>query len=361
MDTKNKQYETADAHIRYIQTLKEYNRLKEEFPDQNNSEFYKKVEEAEREYKRLVLEYRTRIYTDAGLELPEIIFEREILAEKKAKRNAIIRKKSLQKFTYFAGVCLLFFVGRETFKAINEYFYEEGFTYVLSGTVTNNHNNAEMIYMGYNNSTNILLDSLLVDSAKIVNGKFKFKGKTYYPVPVFISPDIHNIYYRSTEKTSVLYIEPQKEVTCIINLKHPFDSIKVYNSPTDNDFRYAIKRMKPFEDYRVRLWHQIDSLEDNKGDTIQIAKLKYENYRFNLEYIKENLDIAYFLSERKSPVAFNYYFLVLIDNENLTTKQLSEIEDNFMKFPEYIRNCKSGKRVSRMIEYNKIILETKNR
>jgi len=358
MYTENKKYEIVDAHIKYTLALKEYNKFKKEFPDQNHNKFYKKVEEAEKKFKRLVLEYRTRIYTVAGLRLPEAVEAREIITERKAEKIAYIRKIALVSLGCFLGMCLLFFVGRESFKAINAYFIDKGFTYILSGTVTNNHNNAEVIYMCYDDSASPFDNHLVVDSAKIVDDKFRFTGSTYYPARTFISIDKESVFYRSREKTAVLYIEPQVEVTCIINLDHPFDSIKVYNSSSDKDYRYSIEKIKAIDEYGNRLLHKKDSIV-SIGDTVRIAKIIEELYQYNIEHTAKYLDILYSL-DKNSSVVFDDYVSILANKDCFTTEQLSAIENNFMKVPEHIRDCNSGKRLSRIIEYSKLNFERNN-
>jgi len=254
---------------------------------------------------------------------------------------------------YFSGFLVL------GFNIVQAMFYQKGFHYKISGTTLNNHKNEGMMYMAFNESDSPFNNFWVVDSTKIVNGKFEFEGSTYYPVQTYLSTEMEALYYRSAEKTSVIYIEPKKEIKCIIDLEHPFDNIIVYNSPTFEDYRYLVEKMKPMDERRVNLWHKRDSII-NIGDTVQTAKLSEELVKLNWDYTSEYLNAVYSLN-KNSAVAFDGYVAILICQEYLTSEQLREIEYHFMQVPEYIRNCYSGRRVSKMIEYTEKNFKMKNR
>jgi len=227
---------------------------------------------------------------------------------------------------------------------------EHGFEYVVKGTVTHNTDSAKMMYMGFLDKEDPL-GSLTIDSTAIVDGKFTFKGHTYYPARTYISTDLYSVSNVSPEKTSILYIAPRNEISCVINLKNPKDSIKVYNSPADEDYRYVIKSMKPIDALRSNLFTKVNYAYEI-GDTIQIAKLKEDLYIINREYSTEWFNILLSL-DKTSAMVLDDYISLLFNNEYLTNEQFIQIEKRFNELPFYIKDCKSGKRVSKMIMKNK--------
>jgi len=237
-------------------------------------------------------------------------------------------------------------------KIVQAYYILNGSEYVVKGTVTNNTNNAEVMYMSYNNSDDPEKFVWVVDSAKIVNDNFIFEGKTQYPARAYLSTSLYNaVEHRTKEQTAVLYLEPRNTVSCIINLEHPFDSIKVYNSPTDSDLRYVINKMKPIDE-RIGSIQLQYSLVESVGDITQMAKLRNEFDIVNIERTKDWLSTLLSL-DKTSAVVFDDYVSMLLNNEYITKEQFIQIENRFNEVPWYIKNCNSGKRVSKAIESTK--------
>jgi hypothetical protein len=235
---------------------------------------------------------------------------------------------------------------------VNAYHVINGSEYVINGTVTHNSENADVIYLSYNNSDNPFDFVWVVDSAKIVNDKFTFRGRTDYPTQTFLSTNLYNaVEYKTKEQTAVLYTAPRNEISCVINLEHPFDSIKVYNSPTDEDLRYVINKMKPIND-RIGSIQLQYSLAESVGDITQMAKLRNEFDIVNIERTKDWLSTLLSL-DKTSAVVFDDYVSMLLNNEYITKEQFIQIENRFNEVPWYIKNCNSGKRVSKAIESTK--------
>jgi len=246
---------------------------------------------------------------------------------------------------------VILFVNRENRLIIIKAFHIlTGSEYVIKGKLTNNTDNAKMMYMGYLDSDDIYAD-LKIDSAIIVDNKFQFKGKTQYPARAYLSTDLYHVDDVTPEKTAILYLEPRSTVSCVINLENPRDSIKVYNSPTDNDYRYMLTRMKPIDERRTNLFMQRDSIYQT-GDTVQIAKLNNEIHIVNNEYLNGWLNTALSL-DKNSALAFDSYVSILLGYDTLTAEQLRAIETRFEEVPWYIKQSNSGKRVAKAIEYKK--------
>jgi len=243
-------------------------------------------------------------------------------------------------------------------KIVQAYYILNGSEYVINGTVTHNTNNTKWMYMSYNDSEDPNNFIWVVDSAKIVNDKFTFRGRTDYPTQTYLSTDKESVIYRTKEKTAVLYTAPRNEISCVINLEHPFDSIKVYNSPTDNDLRYMIVRLNPIEKRRDKLWLQMKSVE-NTGDTVLLSKLRKEFYQINIELTGEILNASLSLG-KTSAVVFDNYVSILFNNEYLNIEQYKQIETRFNEVPFYIKDCKSGKRLAKMIKQHKTYSNEKN-
>jgi hypothetical protein len=212
--------------------------------------------------------------------------------------------------------------------------------------------------MSYNDSEDPNNFIWVVDSAKIVNDNFTFRGRTDYPTQTYLSTDKESVIYRTKEKAAVLYTAPRNEISCVINLEHPFDSIKVYNSPTDNDLRYMIVRLNPIEKRRDKLWLQMKSVE-NTGDTVLLSKLRKEFYQINIELTGEILNASLSLG-KTSAVVFDNYVSMLFNNEYLNIEQYKQIETRFNEVPFYIKDCKSGKRLAKMIKQHKTYSNEKN-
>jgi thiol-disulfide isomerase/thioredoxin len=180
--------------------------------------------------------------------------------------------------------------------------------------------------------------AFIYDTAKIINGKFIFKGKIDGATKALINGG-NNL------NTVQVYIEPQNMKISLS--KDKFEECKMTGSKTQNDFELLTKLEKPFYERISILRHQMnkinDSIQNSKNDS---SKILFEKKAEEIDKLWsqtskriDSIQIKFVLKNPKSFIAVERLF-VLGGNEVISldsTKSIFNGLDNSLKKSEYAK------------------------
>jgi hypothetical protein len=203
--------------------------------------------------------------------------------------------------------------------------------YTISGEVKG-YNSKEYVYLEIQKDNN----PKTIDSLRIKDGKFEFKGKADSLDIAFIKiPSLQCMMPFVLENGSIkITINKDSLANSKISGTENNDDLQKFN----DDINVLNKKLYDFSKKNQQKYIEASSKNDLatvEKLTTEASKIQKEYTDFPKKYIKENTN-----------------FISLIILENFATRgqmPVSEAKSNFEKFPEDLKNSKSGTRINKVI------------
>jgi len=138
---------------------------------------------------------------------------------------------------------------------------------------------------------------VIIDSAVVVNGKFKISGMT-------ICPSLVSLVAKISNKGFSFFVENTK-----INIHAKFDSLnnaKVTGSKTQDEFSALLKTLKPYQEKSQDHYKRFQAASQS-GDTAKMREIRTQAALFSSEMIKVQKDYV-----KQNPKSFVSPFIISV-------------------------------------------------
>lgn len=205
--------------------------------------------------------------------------------------------------------------------------------YEIYGNI--NLNNGQIYLVHYDNA-----EKRIVDSSKIVNNTFYFKGningysKRFY---IKLNPEEK----QNADSLNAVQIEADPSKIKLSLTLGNFSNYKIENCKSCDELRIFNKKIK-LPEYNI-LYNSLQKI----SDTLQKVKIEEELQKYKAYFVKEK--IKYIRSHPNSNISS--YLLFSIEDE-FSIDQLNKYSDLYSDLSEIQKNSYYGKRVKEIVENN---------
>lgn len=213
--------------------------------------------------------------------------------------------------------------------------------FTVTGVVNNVKDSVLWVYMDYISGNN-----RVTDSAKVIKGKYNFKGKLEEPTMARLTAKYKagTVNNDPTKETPTIYLEPGN---MIFTSTGTFEKIKVKGSAAHEDFRRFEADIQPYSDSMRAFFNEYNQARQ-ANDIAKVQEIKTKAMAME-SYIKEQVFQSFIKKNPASPVSL----FVLQQYAGNGEMDIDKIEPLFNTLSPTVQEYASAKQLKDRIDFTK--------